>query len=103
MSEKKWTEERQDLMRSLVSRMKDVDMEYYAHVGYNSPFTQENRRNEVWLVKRKGTAKYDNTKTTPVAGNEAGYTKESTKYETIPYDVLEKKQVIIIFHFRNKP
>ena len=96
MSEKKWTEERQELMRSLGSRMKDVDMEYYAHVGYNSPFTQENRRNEVWLVKRKGTAKYDNTKTKPVAGNGAGYTQESTKYETIPYDVLETKQVSTI-------
>jgi len=53
LSEKKWAEEKQELMKSLGSRMEEVDMEYYATVEYQSPWTKENRRNEVWFVKQQ--------------------------------------------------
>ena len=57
MSEKQWKDEKSNLMNSLGSRLKEVDMDYYATVGYNSPWSQD-RRNEVWLVKQKDSV-YD--------------------------------------------
>jgi len=59
LSEKKWAEEKQELMKSLGSRMEEVDMEYYATVGYQSPWTKENRRNEVWLVKQQDAEDFE--------------------------------------------
>ena len=66
-------------------------MEYYATVGYDSPWSQ-NRRNEVWLVKQKDSA-YD----VKEPNNEYGQNKDENSwkedYETVPYEVLESKQV----------
>jgi len=90
LSQKKWKEEKQKLMRSLGSRMKEVNLEYYATVGYDSPWVQD-RRNEVWLVKQKGT--YDIKKpgkNTAQVGNSAN--REGSDLETVPYEVLESKQ-----------
>ena len=95
MSHKKWTDEKQQLMRSLGSRMKEVDMDYYATVGYNSPWTRENRRNEVWLVKQKDTADLAQPETNKIPGGGSGYGTE-TDLETVPYQVLETKQVRIL-------
>jgi len=91
MSQKDWTDEKQKLMRSLGSRMKEVDTEYYATVGYNSPWTQENRRNEVWLVKQTDTADLKQPETNKIPGGSSGYGEEKD-LETIPFEVLETKQ-----------
>lgn len=90
LSEKTWREEKQKLMRSLGSRMSEVDMEYYATVGYDSPWVQ-NRRNEVWLVKQKSTGDYSRPEANkPQYGNGGNGAESDT--ETVPYEVLESKQ-----------
>ena len=89
-------DEKQNLMRTLGSRMKEVDLEYYATVGYNSPWTQEGRRNEVWLVKREDTKYIESQVTNKVPGGNSGY-GESDDYETVPYEVLETKQVCHVY------
>ena len=102
ISEEKWMEEKQNLITSLGSRMKEVDMEYYATVGYDSPWKQENRRNEVWLVKQKihdDIGNLDNVNP-PSSSNNDGYGDENG-LETIPYEVLESKQVSSILGFSN--
>merc|ERR1712080_216358 len=76
-SEEEWSQEKQKLMKSLSYRMNEVDMDYYATVGYDSPWTQENRRNEVWLVKKKssdGSVRPNKDKVTSVssAGSSSG-------------------------------
>ena len=76
--------------------MSEVNMDYYATVGYDSPWTQENRRNEVWLVKKKnsdGSVRPNKDKVTSVSsgGNSNGYEEED--YETVPYQVVETKNV----------
>jgi len=90
LSENQWQEEKEKLIQSLGPRMKEVDMEYYATVGYDSPWSQ-NRRNEVWLVKQKDSA-YD----VKEPNNEYGQNKDENSwkedYETVPYEVLESKQ-----------
>ena len=83
--------EKQTLIRTLGSRMKEVDMEYYATVGYNSPWSQD-RRNEVWLVKNENTNEIESQVTNKVPGGNSGY-GESEDYETVPYEVLETKEV----------
>ena len=92
MSQKDWREEKQKLMRSLGSRMKEVDMEYYATVGYDSPWKQEDRRNEVWLVKEKSTYDIKRPETNKFQASNSG-NGEDSDYETVPYEVLESKQV----------
>ena len=77
--------------------MNEVDMDYYATVGYDSPWTQENRRNEVWLVKKKssdGSVRPNKDKVTSVSSagsSSTGYEEED--YETVPYQVVETKNV----------
>ena len=85
-------------MKSLSYRMSEVNMDYYATAGYDSPWTQENRRNEVWLVKKKssdGSVRPNKNKVPSVssAGSSAGYDEED--YETVPYQVVETKNVSI--------
>ena len=83
--------------------MKEVDMEYYETVGYNSPWTQENRRNEIWLVKRtptKEVGNFDQNKVPEPTRSSVGYGDEDN-LETIPYEIIDSKTVSIfsILHF----
>ena len=73
--------------------MKEVDMEYYATVGYNSPWSQD-RRNEIWLVKNKDSV-YDAKDSNNEYGGSTGEITEKDDLETVPYEVLETKQVSI--------
>ena len=91
LSESQWQEEKENLIKSLGSRMKEVDMEYYATVGYNSPWSQD-RRNEVWLVKQKDSV-YDAKESNSNYGGDQGEITEKDDLETVPYEVLETKQV----------
>jgi len=90
LSESQWQEEKENLIKSLGSRMKEVDMEYYATVGYNSPWSQD-RRNEVWLVKQKDSV-YDAKESNSNYGGNQGEITEKDDLETVPYEVLETKE-----------
>jgi len=79
------------LMRSLGSRMQDVDTEYYATVGYDSPWVQD-RRNEVWLVKKDGSENYQSTQTNNLEDGNSDYVKNDYDLETVPYEVIESKE-----------
>jgi len=90
MSEKQWKDEKSNLMNSLGSRLKEVDMDYYATVGYNSPWSQD-RRNEVWLVKQKDSV-YDAKHSQKASSGSPSEISEKEDLETVPYEVLESKQ-----------
>ena len=99
MSEKQWKDEKSNLINSLGSRLKEVDMDYYATVGYNSPWSQD-RRNEVWLVKQKDSV-YDAKHSQKDYGGSPAEISEKEDLETVPYEVLESKQVrekLLSFH-----
>ena len=99
MSEKQWKDEKSNLINSLGSRLKEVDMDYYATVGYNSPWSQD-RRNEVWLVKQKDSV-YDAKHSQKDYGGSPAEISEKEDLETVPYQVLESKQVrekLLSFH-----
>ena len=91
MSEKQWKDEKSNLINSLGSRLKEVDMDYYATVGYNSPWSQD-RRNEVWLVKQKDSV-YDAKHSQKASSGSPSEISEKEDLETVPYEVLESKQV----------
>ena len=91
MSEKQWKDEKNNLINSLGSRLKEVDMDYYATVGYNSPWSQD-RRNEVWLVKQKDSV-YDAKHSKKASSGSPSEISEKEDLETVPYEVLESKQV----------
>ena len=88
-------------MRSLGSRMQDVDLEYYATVGYDSPWVQDNRRNEVWLVKKSGSEDYQSTQTNNLEAGNSDYVKNDYDLETVPYEVIESKEVSGLFWFQS--
>ena len=76
--------------------MSEVNMDYYATAGYDSPWTQENRRNEIWMVKKKNSdgsviENKEKVASVSVGGNSEGYEKKD--YEYIPYQVVDTKSV----------
>ena len=75
--------------------MSEVNMDYYATVGYDSPWKQENRRNEIWLVKKKsdGFAGFKKEKVTSASstGSRDGYSEEDL--ESVPYQVVDTQNV----------
>ena len=49
MSHSDWESHRQELAASLARVGKDMEEGGYYTVGYNSPWSTKNRRNEVWM------------------------------------------------------
>ena len=67
-------------------------MEYYATVGYQSPWTKDNRRNEIWLVKAHKTEEVAILAANKVSDG-VNSEQKASPLESISYEVLESKEV----------
>lgn len=88
LSREDWMEQKQALEQSLAERedVEKVAEAGFFTVGFDSPWKQTDRRNEVWMMQKstEGT-KTNNKKKTPILGEE--------KLESPPYTVISENEV----------
>lgn len=82
MSENDWIQQHMELRESLKDRS-DVAPKGYYDVGYNSPWTSSNRRNEVWVER---VAQPVQVGSSPAADSGDEYESDTEK---VPYEVVE--------------